>query len=81
MPGFDVTTWIGLAVPAGTPRENIRRLAEAAHREAAKSDVKARFTAMGLDLALLGPDEFALFIDSEVSKWARQVKAAGIEPE
>lgn len=81
MPGFDVTTWIGLAVPTGTPRENIRRLAEAAHREAAKPDVKTRFTAMGLDLALLGPDEFALFIDSEVSKWARQVKAAGIEPE
>jgi tripartite-type tricarboxylate transporter receptor subunit TctC len=81
MPGFDVTTWIGLAVPAATPRENIRRLSEAANREAAGADVKARFAAMGLDLALLPPDKFAEFIDSEIAKWARQVKAAGIEPE
>lgn len=81
MPGFDVTTWIGLVVPAATPRANIQRLAEAAQQGAGKAEIKTRFAAMGLEVALQNPQEFAAFIDSETAKWARQVKAAGIEPE
>lgn len=81
MPGFDVTVWSGLAVPAGTPREVIDKLWAASQKALAAPEVTSRLMSLGLEPALMGPEEFGKFVTAETAKWARQIKQAGIQPE
>ena len=81
MPGFDVTVWSGLVVPAGTPKDVIDRLGDASRKAMAAPEVTSRLMALGLEPALMGPDEFGKFAAAESAKWARQIKLAGIQPE
>ena len=81
LPGFDLSTWYGLLAPAGTPRAVVIRLQDAALRAIDKPDVKARFAAVNLDPAPMSAEVFGEFIKSEVVRWARLIKEAGIQPE
>jgi tripartite-type tricarboxylate transporter receptor subunit TctC len=73
--------WFGILAPAGTPRAVIERV----HREAVKvlqsTDIRERLRADGADPAASSPEEFAAFLRSETVKWAKVVKAVGIQPE
>src|SRR5471032_3263064 len=51
LPGFDLSTWYGLLAPAGTPRDVIVKLQDAALRTIAKPEVRTRFAAVNLDPA------------------------------
>ena len=81
LPGYEVTNWWGIAVPAGTPRPVIERL----HRElstiVASAETKKRFEAEGADPLQMSPEEFGRFIAQETAKWSRVVKEAGIRAE
>src|SRR5438477_523978 len=81
IPGYEVVLWYGLVAPAGTPREALNRVYEAVRDAMAKPEFKARFAAFGVDPAPLGPEAFAGYIRSEIDKWSRDIKQAGIEPE
>jgi tripartite-type tricarboxylate transporter receptor subunit TctC len=81
IPGFDATVWNGIVVPAGTPREAINRLWEAAQNAMKSPDVIERLKNLGQEPALLGPDEFGKFILAEGPSWASKIAAAGIEPQ
>jgi tripartite-type tricarboxylate transporter receptor subunit TctC len=81
LPGFEFSPWYGLIAPAGTPRAVVNRLYEATRREMMKPEAASRFTSLGLELSLLGPDEFDAFIKSELIKWTARIKQAGIPPE
>lgn len=81
VPGYEVSNWWGIVVPAGTPRPIIERL----HRElaaiVASPETKKRFEAEGADPLQMSPEEFGRFIATETAKWSRVVKEAGIRPE
>jgi tripartite-type tricarboxylate transporter receptor subunit TctC len=77
VPGYDLKSWHGLAVPAGTPRQIVQRLNGEAHK-AITGELKARFAEMGLDAAGGTPEEFAAFIREEIVRYARLVKASGM---
>jgi tripartite-type tricarboxylate transporter receptor subunit TctC len=81
LPGFDSVQWYGLLAPAGTPREIIERL----HREVAAilrgAELRNRLAADGAEVVAGTPEEFAALLRSEIGKWARVAKAAGIVPE
>jgi tripartite-type tricarboxylate transporter receptor subunit TctC len=81
VPGYEVTNWWGIVVPAGTPRPVVDRL----HRElaaiATSAETKKRFEAEGAEPRPMSPDEFARFITAETVKWARVVKEASIRAE
>lgn len=81
LPGFEFSPWYGLVAPAGTPRAVVQRLYDALKREMAKPEVSSRFTSLGLEAALIGPDEFDTFSKSELAKWTARIKEAGIPPE
>jgi tripartite-type tricarboxylate transporter receptor subunit TctC len=81
LPGFDLSTWYGLLAPAGTPREAIVKLQDAALKAIAKPEVKARFASVNLDPAPLNSEQFGEFIKTEVVRWGRLIKEAGIQPE
>jgi tripartite-type tricarboxylate transporter receptor subunit TctC len=81
VPGYEAVQWFGILAPAGTPRAVIDRV----HREAVKvlqsADIKERLKADGADPVASSPEEFAAFLRSETVKWAKVVKAVGIQPE
>ena len=81
LPGYELIAWFALVAPAGTPGPVVSRLHDTTVKSLAKPEVKARFDALGTDVAPMAPGELAAFIQSEIGKWARMAKAAGIQPE
>jgi tripartite-type tricarboxylate transporter receptor subunit TctC len=77
VPGFEVSTWHGLTVPAGTPAEIIARLNAESVALLKLPDVQERYRAV--DSVTLGstPAEFGAHIRSEIKKWAKVVKDSG----
>jgi tripartite-type tricarboxylate transporter receptor subunit TctC len=76
---FDFTNWIGLLARANTPDEILRRLHEASAEALQAPAVRQRLTAVAAEPVGSTPEEFRTFISSEVAKYARIVKLAGIE--
>ena len=64
-----------------TPRNVVNRLHGAVNESITKPDIKTRLGIMGLDVAPMSPDQFADYIKSEIAKWSREAKEAGIQPE
>jgi tripartite-type tricarboxylate transporter receptor subunit TctC len=81
VPGYQVTNWWGIVVPAGTPRSVIDRLHHDLTAVVASTETKKRFEAEGAEPLSMSPDEFGRFIAAETVKWARVVKDAGIRAE
>ena len=76
--GFDLTTWFGLLVPAGTPPEIVARLNAEIVRALEAKDMRERLEKMGAEpLSNNTPEHFAAFIRSEAAKYARVVKDSG----
>jgi tripartite-type tricarboxylate transporter receptor subunit TctC len=79
--GYELIAWFALVAPAGTPAPVVSRLHETTVKSLAKPEVKARFDALGTDVAPMNPGELAGFIRAEIDKWAKMARAAGIQPE
>ncbi len=77
LPGFDLTSWFALVVPAGTPPEIIRRIDAAAQEALADPAFRARATADGSIAVGMGPDAFAAFLRAEATKWGEAVRLSG----
>ena len=79
-PGFEMTVWFGLLVPAGTPGPIVERL----HRESAAimalPDVRKKLLDIGIVPLTSTPAEFAAMIRAETRYWARVIKDAAIKP-
>ena len=81
LPGYESVQWYGLLAPAGTPREIISRLHAETVAILRTPDAGKRLAGDGAEVVASTPDEFAVLIKAETVKWAKVVKAAGIEPE
>jgi len=81
LPGFESRSWIGVLVPAGTPKEIVARANAAIVKIVNTPEVRQTLIARGADPETDTPDAFATFIRNEVDRAARVVKAAGIKPE
>lgn len=75
--GFDISTWFGIFVPAGTPRQAIDRLHAEFAAALAAPEVREKLLAMGAEPVGNTPAEFAAFVKSEATKYAKLVKASG----
>jgi tripartite-type tricarboxylate transporter receptor subunit TctC len=81
LPGYELIAWFALVAPANTPAPVVTRLHDVTVKSLAKPEVKARFDSLGTDVAPMNPQELGGFIRSEIEKWAKMAKAAGIQPE
>ena len=81
LPGYELIAWFALVAPANTPAPIVTRLHELTVKSLAKPEVKARFDSLGTDVAPMNPEQLGAFIRSEIDKWAKMAKAAGIQPE
>jgi tripartite-type tricarboxylate transporter receptor subunit TctC len=79
--GYELIAWFALVAPAGTPAPVVARLHEITAASLAKPEVAARFAALGTDVAPMNPEQLAGFIRSEIVKFGRLAKEAGIQPE
>jgi tripartite-type tricarboxylate transporter receptor subunit TctC len=81
LPGYELIAWFALVAPAGTPPEVVARVHDVTAKALAKPELAARFAALGTDVAPMNPEQLGAFIRSEIAKWARLTKEAGIQPE
>jgi len=80
-PEIQGDSWVGLLVPAGTPREIIDVLHREIARIIALPDVKERLPALGFEAVGSTPEEFAARIKVETEIWGKVIRAANIKPE
>ncbi len=80
-PGFEAVGWIGLAAPAGTPAVILDRLNAELQKLTTDPAVKEKFDGFGFVPALGSRQEFAAFIRSEITKWTKVAKDAGVKVE
>jgi tripartite-type tricarboxylate transporter receptor subunit TctC len=81
VPGYEVTAWYGVSAPAKTPRAIIDRLHAEIVRALNSPDLRERLTSQGADPVHRTPEEYTAFVQSEIVKWAKVIKAAGIKGE
>ena len=78
---YEVDGWYGLVMPGRTPKAMVNRLSTELRNVLNDADTQKRFAQRGMDPLPSTPEEFGALIKSEIVKWAKVVKAAGIEPE
>ena len=82
MPDIEIATgWFGILAPARTPKAVLSRLNTEIVKIIQTSEVQERFLGQGLDPAMSTADEFAALIRSDLVRWAKVVKQAGIRPQ
>ena len=79
LPGYDAATWGGILAPAGTPREIVAKLNASINAALKMEDVRAKLQGAGIEIQGGTPEHFGNVIKTEVDKWGRIVKAAGIQ--
>ena len=79
--GYEFVQWYGLLAPADTPREIIDKIYRDAAAILQSPEAKERLAVDGGASVASSPDEFAAFIKTEIEKWAKVFKAAGLKPE
>ena len=79
LPGFAAAAWFGIVGPAGMPKNAVATLNKATLAALDTQEVKGRLFASGVEVRTSTPEELARLIESEMQKWAKVVKTAGIK--
>jgi tripartite-type tricarboxylate transporter receptor subunit TctC len=77
-PQFDVSAWIGLAAPAGTPDPVVERIAAEVRRALEDEAFRERIAGTGAEVAYLGPAEFGALVQREIPRWAQVIRAGNV---
>jgi tripartite-type tricarboxylate transporter receptor subunit TctC len=81
VPGYETTIWLALFVPAKTPATIVSKLNQAVQEAVNSAEYKERMTALDMQPRVSSPQELADYLKSDLAKWAKVVKEAGIKPE
>ena len=79
VPGYDAAGWNAMLAPASTPREVIMKVNAALNESMKAPKVKEILVGSGAEAAAGTPEALARFLQSEMAKWGKVVKAAGIK--
>jgi tripartite-type tricarboxylate transporter receptor subunit TctC len=80
LPGFNNTSWYGLLAPAGTPAPIIDKVNAEMTRAAANPEFIKHIESIGLEIASSTPKEMGDLIRTELARWTKVIKNAGIKP-
>ena len=78
VPGYQVTSWNGVAVPARTPRAVVDRLSKAVTEAVNSPDIRKHFQDLGAEAHPSTPEAFRAFFASEIAKWGKVIEGARI---
>ena len=77
-PGYEISSWQGVFAPAGTPKEVVAKINGELVRIVNSPEVRARISLEGADPVGSSPERFAVRVKSEIAKWTRVAKQAGV---
>ena len=80
-PPLESSTWVLFMAPGNTPREIVSRLAAETAKAINESDIKERFSQIGIEPGGGTPEQAAKFLDAEIAKWAKVITTAGVKAE
>ncbi len=81
LPGFDFRSWVGILVPAATPKEIVRRIHAVIIETVGQRENREALIAQGTEpWTSASPEEFAEFIRGEVVRFSQLLKASGVKP-
>jgi tripartite-type tricarboxylate transporter receptor subunit TctC len=81
LPGFEASTWFGLFAPSATPRDIVAKLNAESAAALNVPEVKEKMAGQGLFVVASTPEAFALFLKTEIPRWAKVVKDSGVKPQ
>lgn len=81
VPGYELTNWFGMTVPAATPRELINKLYGGVAKVLQQAEFRDRIANMGASVVGSTPEQFGAFMKSESAKWGTVIKEANIRAE
>ena len=81
VPDYDLSGWISLFAPTGTPKAIVERLNAEVTKVLQLPDIRTRLLDLGAEPSPMPVAEFAAWVQQEVNKWTRLVREAGIQPE
>ena len=81
IPGYEAANWLGIVVPAKTPPAIINKLNQDLVRVLGLADVREKMLTQGMEPVSRTPAAFTQYVQSEIAKWAKVVKASGARPE
>jgi tripartite-type tricarboxylate transporter receptor subunit TctC len=80
-PQIEGDSWVGVLVPAGTPKEIVRLLHREITEAMALPEIKDRLISLGFDPVASTPEEFAARITKEIELWRNIIRKSGIKPQ
>ncbi len=81
VPGFDVSTWFAFFVPAGTPPATIEKINTDVVRVMRAKEMSDRLQGFGMNVIASSPEQLATHVTSEIARWGKVVREAGIKVE
>ena len=81
VPGYEFSTWYGLVLPGGTPKPVVERLNAVVGKVLASPSLREQFASQGLEATPGSSAEFDGYLRSEVAKWGKVIRTAGIRPD
>jgi len=80
VPGYEVSSWLGIGAPMGTPRDVIDKLNHEINAVLAEPAITTRFADLSSEPLVRSPADFGKFIAAETEKWGKVIRATQIEP-
>ncbi len=81
VPGYESISWLALFAPAGTPKDIINKISTEVVRIINLPDVKERLLLQGAEPIGSTPEQLAAVLANDIAKYAKVMKAAGVQPE
>jgi tripartite-type tricarboxylate transporter receptor subunit TctC len=78
IPEYNATIWIGVMAPAGTPQAIVDLLNREINKILLRTDIKESWQRQGANTMVMKPDEFGAYIQSEIERWAKLIRANNI---
>ena len=81
VPGYEVSVWFGMQLPAGTPKTLVERMNQDIARVLREPDVVKLFREQGVEVIASSPEVFGKLVQREVAKWTEVINGANIKVE
>ncbi len=79
VPGYEATVWLGLLAPAGAAQDIVDKLYKEIENLLRAQEVRQNILATGVEVDILGPEDFARYLKSEHDKWSKVVRDSGVQ--
>jgi len=78
IPGYDATIWMGVMAPVGTPRPIVDLLNREINKILMRPDIQESWKRQGANTMVMSPEEFGAYVESEIERWGKLIRANNI---